>query len=168
MTSPSLRRVLGALLGAALLSAAALGTAAPASASPALSTGSFHSSHVDYVALGDSYAAGQGGGAERPPCNRTRLSYPSLLDRVPAVHLTADVACAGATTTDVLTTQVPQARRALGSAELVTLTVSGNDLNPAHIATVCGADPASVECQTLVAQATAAVPSVIAGVAADV
>jgi lysophospholipase L1-like esterase len=157
------RRLLALVAAATLLGAATLGAATPASAAPAHATASFT---LDYVAFGDSYAAGQGGGGpQSPPCNQTRLSYPSLLNLAPAVRLTANATCAGATTSDVLNLQLPQAATALASAELVTLTVGGNDVNPALIAAACGADPTSPACATAVAAATAAVPGVTTNVA---
>ena len=105
-----------------------------------------------YVALGDSYAYGLG-------ADPATQSYPALLGAQPRVVLTANVTQPGATTSDVLTSQIPTARKELKKANLVTLTVGGNDLGVAAIAAVCTADPTSAtpsaECLAAVAQAQA-------------
>ena len=51
----------------------------------------------DYVALGDSYAAGYGGGAPLDACGRTAEGYPALLDGIDGVNLVSNQSCAGAT-----------------------------------------------------------------------
>jgi lysophospholipase L1-like esterase len=75
---------------------------------------------VDYVALGDSYAAGVGAGTGE--CGRTEASYPALYAR--NVRSFAFVACSGATTAGVLKDQVRTVSR---DTDLVTITVGGND-----------------------------------------
>ena len=59
-----------------------------------------------YVALGDSYAAGQGGSLAYDndnKCLRSPNGYPALLDAENQIHLRANAACTGATTSDVPT-----------------------------------------------------------------
>lgn len=96
-----------------------------ASASPSRPT-SARGDRVVWAALGDSYASGTGTGRYDVdgPCMRGTRAYPELLAaRDRAVDLTF-LACAGATTDDVLTRQVPQVPR---DADVVTISVGGND-----------------------------------------
>lgn len=111
-------------------------TAAPATAAPA--------DTISYVALGDSFAAGQGAlPYSDATCRVSKKGYPVLGDRVRNVELVANSACSGATTQSVLTTQ-------LGSlspeTELVTITVGGNDLGLANIQAFCSIDVNSLAC----------------------
>jgi len=86
-----------------------------------------------YVALGDSYAAGVGGGARRNACWRAVEGYPVLVARTLGLDL-AYQACLGATTRDVERHQLA----ALGpDTSHVSLTVGGNDV---------GFVPVLVEC----------------------
>jgi lysophospholipase L1-like esterase len=92
---------------------------------------------VRYVALGDSYAAGQGAGAEissSGACDRSDNAYPA---RWAAAHDPAfyrSVACSGATTSTVLATQLSL----LGPATtLVSLTAGGNDVHFSDVMTTC-------------------------------
>ncbi|TFC48892.1 SGNH/GDSL hydrolase family protein [Cryobacterium sp. TMT1-21] len=87
-----------------------------------------------YVALGDSYAAGQGGGGYLDGCLQSPNGYPALLDAVKGINLLRNVSCSSAKTTDVTATQLSALNR---GTTLVTLTVGGNDLNVAGIAAVC-------------------------------
>jgi len=92
---------------------------------------------VEYVALGDSYAAGWGAPPADPedPCQRSAQGYPTLLDDAQKrIELEVNAACKGAKTADVINTQLS----ALNSdTRLVTLTVGGNDLNVADVAATC-------------------------------
>lgn len=92
---------------------------------------------VEYVALGDSYAAGWGAPPADPedPCQRSAQGYPALLDDAQKrIELEVNAACKGAKTADVINTQLS----ALNSdTRLVTLTVGGNDLNVADVAATC-------------------------------
>jgi len=95
---------------------------------------------VTYVALGDSYAAGQGGGDEQGACLRSPKGYPGLLGRTVGIRLDVNAACSGATTRDVQRKQLG----ALGpSVQLVTLSVGGNDLNVAALPAVCARQTSS-------------------------
>jgi lysophospholipase L1-like esterase len=91
---------------------------------------------LQYVALGDSYAAGVGA----PPydinkdCKRSSKGYPALLDPKGRIDLQVNATCAGATTTYVaqhLPSELNEDTR------LVTLTVGGNDLGFAALAGAC-------------------------------
>ena len=79
-----------------------------------------------YVALGDSYAAGQGGSQQYDnTCLRSPNGYPALLDAENKIHLRANAACTGATTSDVSEKQLSALKQ---STRLVTLTVGAADL----------------------------------------
>lgn len=80
---------------------------------------------VTYVALGDSYSSGVGTNRYdlNASCKRSSLAYPALVQAAKGYALDFR-ACSGATTTDVINTQVA----ALTSAtNLVTVTAGGND-----------------------------------------
>lgn len=79
---------------------------------------------LSYVALGDSYAAGVGGGARRSECWRAVEGYPVLVARTLGLDL-AYQACLGATIGNVERDQLG----ALGPGTThVSLTVGGNDV----------------------------------------
>ncbi|WP_308466991.1 SGNH/GDSL hydrolase family protein [Rathayibacter soli] len=89
---------------------------------------------ADYVAIGDSYAAGMGGGNETGRCRRSPQSYPKVLAQTEDIRLTRTAACSGATTADVQRDQLD----ALSTEDdLVTLTIGGNDLDVAGLANTC-------------------------------
>ncbi len=132
-----------------------MGAAMPASAS------GWHESDgrvLRYVALGDSYAAGQG-----IDCTHTASSYPLLLDRLRSVELVSDVTCAGATTDSVITTQIGAVDR---SVTLVTVTVGANNLDVAGLEAVCAADPVSTTCGAAIQSREAKLPALYASLAA--
>ena len=91
-----------------------------------------------YVALGDSYAAGQGGGADSyvNACLQSTNGYPALLDAQKTIHLRASPTCTGATTSDVLTKQLSALKR---GTKLVTLTVGAPDLGLSAVLAACTA-----------------------------
>ncbi|HEU4546114.1 MAG TPA: SGNH/GDSL hydrolase family protein [Microlunatus sp.] len=126
--------VLATIVGLALVAAA------PAEA------GSRHSRSLSYVALGDSYAAGFGAGKYVNDCYQSRRGYPALLDRETRASLQANATCNGATTQTVLATQLSALTP---RTQLVTLTVGGNDLGFATVATTCAPGP-SVACQAAI------------------
>ncbi|MGN7800800.1 SGNH/GDSL hydrolase family protein [Leifsonia sp. 22587] len=93
-----------------------------------------------YVALGDSYAAGFGGGAEQGKCRLSANGYPSVFARKAGIDLVVNAACAGATTSDLLKHQLI----ALDDrTDLVTVSIGGNDLGVAEIAGDCAAGKAA-------------------------
>ena len=80
---------------------------------------------VQYVALGDSYAAGTALGTY-PDCEHGDGGYPALLPLGSRIDLQANVACSGASVSDVVANQLS----ALTSdTRLVTLTVGAADLD---------------------------------------
>lgn len=104
---------------------------------------------LDYVALGDSYAAGVGAGVPGF-CGRSPLGYPGLLDERKQIELSGNATCGGAQSVEVhqtpvdvpdVPTQLAGLRVAgeIGSGtELVTLTVGGNDLDYLGVIGACG------------------------------
>jgi lysophospholipase L1-like esterase len=107
---------------------ALVGIAGPVAAVPGASPVS------KYVALGDSVAAGQGGGDYVDACLRSPAGYPELLNAEPKVSLLRNAACTGATITDVATTQLAQINR---GTTLVTVTVGANGVNLQAIYAAC-------------------------------
>ncbi|MBW4717451.1 SGNH/GDSL hydrolase family protein [Saccharothrix obliqua] len=84
----------------------------------------------EYVALGDSYAAGVG--AHRAECGRSDAAHPALFAAARGMELRF-AACSGATTAEVAT----QAEQITPRTSLVTLTVGGNDAGFADVMTKC-------------------------------
>ena len=91
----------------------------------------------EYVALGDSYAAGVGAGdydAGSGQCRRSHNAYPELWQSVHGYASFRFAACSGATTQNVLDSQASELTAGTG---LVTLTVGGNDIGFADVMTTC-------------------------------
>jgi lysophospholipase L1-like esterase len=114
-----------------LVAAATSFGAVPAQAVP---PGPPASSKITYVALGDSYAAGVGGGDYLDSCLTSPNGYAALLADDPGQVHTDLRGCAGATTTDVLNTQLAGID---SKTKTITLTVGANDLAVAELATIC-------------------------------
>ncbi|KRC60573.1 hypothetical protein ASE14_06120 [Agromyces sp. Root81] len=88
-----------------------------------------------YAALGDSYAAGLGAGSYlETSCYTSSKGYPALLDADANLALAARPACRGATTADVIATQVPALP---ANVARVTLTAGGNDVGFANVMQNC-------------------------------
>jgi lysophospholipase L1-like esterase len=141
MNSLTIRRWSGRLAGAVAAIALTAGfTAAPATAAPAPPA-------PVYIALGDSYAAGTGGGAYTTPpaglpatCLQTAASYPVV--RNAALNL----GCFGAKTTDVIDVANGYSG-VLATATVVTVTVGGNDVDTGQVAFACTASASSPDCK---------------------
>jgi lysophospholipase L1-like esterase len=90
----------------------------------------------EYVALGDSYSSGlgAGGGYTGGSCDLSTNAYSALWSAAHAPASYRSVACAGATTAGVISTQVPSLSR---STTLVSITVGGNDVGFSNIMTTC-------------------------------
>ena len=139
---PQTRFLSSALAVVLTVSAVVAAGGLPASAAPTAPVNK-------YVALGDSYAAGQGGGGYTGSCLQSPNGYPALLDAVKGTNLLRNVSCSSATTVDVISTQLSALNR---GTTLVTLTVGGTDLNVAGVATACAtADVAT--CQAAISSA---------------
>lgn len=147
--SPIRHRFIALAAAVAALLAVPLG-AAPALADPPPPV-------ARYVAVGDSYAAGQGAGSYLDGCLRSPLGYPSLIDAEPRHNLLRQPACSGATIADVMTTQVSEVNR---GTTLITVTAGANDLDLAAVFAACAPDPTTLACQQAVASSTAVIPAV--------
>jgi lysophospholipase L1-like esterase len=107
---------------------------------------------LQYVALGDSYAAGIG----VPPydlndgCSQSDKGYPALLDSEKRIHLQVNATCPGATTSTVADTQLSALTPGV---ELVTLTVGGNDLGFADLFETCATPGQEAQCLRDIANA---------------
>lgn len=123
---------------------------------------------VDYVAFGDSYASGFGGGPLLDACRRTAEGYPTLLDALPRVELDSDQSCAGATalTTDPAPPAGPvdlpeQISTAISAdllnrqTDLVTVTISGNDVQFGSVVQACAGPALPDTCAPALAAAQA-------------
>lgn len=97
---------------------------------------------INYVALGDSYSSGVGGGSyDLSTCLRSSNSYPSLWVSSHAVNSFTFPACGGAVTADVLNSQVNSLS---ASTTIVTITIGGNDAGFVDVVSSCrfGSDSA--------------------------
>ncbi|NEN06768.1 SGNH/GDSL hydrolase family protein [Diaminobutyricibacter tongyongensis] len=97
-----------------------------------------------YVALGDSFAAGMGAGDEHGGCVRSaESSYPAVFAADTGVRLLHNAACSGATTDDLVNKQLWALN---GDVDLVSVSIGGNDLGVAALATACEHGP-TTECK---------------------
>lgn len=80
---------------------------------------------LPYAALGDSYSAGIGAGAEDgTQCRRSASAYPPVLSAASRRYVLTDfAACSGAMIADVSSVQLA----GIAAARLVTITIGGND-----------------------------------------
>ena len=115
-------------LGAALLVLAAC-AALFAAAGPA-------AAGTTYAALGDSYSSGVGTGSYTldSACKRGVYAYPYLWAQKHAGTTLSFVACSGAKTSDVLSSQISAVT---SSTTLVTMTIGGNDIGFANLIYQC-------------------------------
>ena len=105
-----------------------------------------------YVALGDSYSSGVGAGSyDGSSCTRSSNAYGPLWAANHQSPAFVFPACGGATTDDVLSSQVSSVTAA---TTLATITIGGNDAGFATVVTTCqlGSDDA---CRAAVATSTA-------------
>jgi hypothetical protein len=98
----------------------------------------------EYVALGDSYAAGVGTAGSGGQCGQSREAYPFLYaakTNLPNVHVEA---CSGASTADVIASQLGDLT---GGTSLVSITVGGTDVGFSDVMSACvlGGDAACVD-----------------------
>jgi lysophospholipase L1-like esterase len=90
-----------------------------------------------YVALGDSYSAGNGAGnydSSSGDCHRSFSAYPYLWKNAHSPSSFSDTACSGAVTTDVTNSQLGPLNSSTG---LVSLTIGGNDAGFSDVMTTC-------------------------------
>jgi lysophospholipase L1-like esterase len=157
---PVHRRVIVAAVVLTLLGFAGTGAAQPPAAAQTAG------SPEHYVALGDSYAAGPGIPVQRTDpigCQRSTSNYPALLAEALGIRDFTDVSCNGATTENMMDPQpVPlganpaQFDALAADTDLVTMTISGNDIGFTDIFSICArlssTDPLGSPCER---QATA-------------
>ena len=100
-----------------------------------------------YIALGDSIAAGTGA-SDSATTSYVALVAEAVRERLGGDLELVDLSVGGATTQSLIDEQLPPAIERLeqGDVRLVTLTISGNDLNQLQDAPVCFQDPGGVEC----------------------
>jgi lysophospholipase L1-like esterase len=99
--------------------------------------GPAHAAGPAYVALGDSYSAGNGAGnydSNSGNCHRSFSAYPYLWKNAHAPASFTDNACSGAVTGDVLNNQLGGLNSTTG---LVSITIGGNDVGFADVMTDC-------------------------------
>jgi lysophospholipase L1-like esterase len=89
---------------------------------------------TDYVALGDSYSSGVGAPGQSGLCLRGSSGYPAQWAKKNHPASYTNVACLGATTTDVRNYQVPYLSK---ETDLVTITIGGNDVGFAPVVITC-------------------------------
>ncbi|MBO0868789.1 MAG: SGNH/GDSL hydrolase family protein [Micromonosporaceae bacterium] len=124
-------RVVSISAGIAVAMAAAF-VAVFALAAPGYAAASDH-----YVALGDSYASGLGAGSyisSSGSCDRSTKAYPELWAAAHSPGTFNSVACAGATTSTVVSSQLSAVT---SSTTLVSITIGGNDVGFSTIMTTC-------------------------------
>jgi len=132
-------------LGLGVVAALLFGAASPVEAEP---TAKSPTEGLEYVALGDSFAAGYGlSPATKKPvpgCHQSSENYPHRIARALGLRLT-DVTCSGAVTANVIAKPqktdsgtAPVQLNALGpDTRVVTLSIGGNDLGFFTTATSC-------------------------------
>jgi lysophospholipase L1-like esterase len=125
-------RISRVLAGTAFAAATTLAITAITDAAPAGAA-----SAVRYVALGDSYSSGLGAGSYDPAsgsCDRSANAYPERWAAANSPASFTSAACSGATTSDVLSSQVPALSRA---TTLVSITIGGNDVGFSGVMQTC-------------------------------
>jgi lysophospholipase L1-like esterase len=123
---------------ASLIGALAVACAGPPTGSSGTSASTVSTKRLNYVAVGDSFAAAPGVPDPAPPagCRKSTNDYPSILARELKVISFVDVTCSGAKTEDVTTraqqtTDGPVARQidaVDASVDLITITIGANDV----------------------------------------
>ena len=138
-----------------------LALAAPASAA----------SSVHYVALGDSYSSGVGAGdytSSSGDCDRSPHAYSALWAAAHSPASYTSVACSGATTSDVESSQLSALS---ASTTLVSMTIGGNDENFSSIMKDCnldGTDTCVSEVDAAESDARATLPGKLATLLGDI
>ncbi|MEY9935624.1 lysophospholipase L1-like esterase [Catenulispora sp. GP43] len=130
-----------------------------------MATDASAASGVNYVALGDSYSSGVGSGSyisSSGNCLRSTLAYSQLWANAHSPASYTSVACSGATTSDVLSSQISALS---SSTNLVSITIGGNDVGFSSVMQTCVLDSDSAclsAINTSVAQAKSVLPGKLA------
>ncbi len=105
--------------------------------------GAAHAAAVNYVALGDSYSSGVGAGdytSSSGDCDQSTNAYSELWTNANGPSSFAFEACSGATTSDVLSSQISALST---STTLVSITIGGNDVGFSSVMETCVLDSTS-------------------------
>ncbi|MFT3865453.1 MAG: SGNH/GDSL hydrolase family protein [Solirubrobacterales bacterium] len=114
-----------------------------------------------YVALGDSYSSGTGTRTfYESECQRSVYAYPYLLHEAHPSWTFVDAACAGATTSTLLSSQVSSVT---SSTNWVTYTIGGNDAGFSHVITECALPSWLSNCTGAVNEAQAIIKNKLPG-----
>lgn len=108
----------------------------------------------EYVALGDSFSSGVGTASYTlsSSCKRSTYAYPSLVARERSNTTLAFVACSGATTSSLMTSQIGSVT---SETDIVTVTIGGNDIGFADLIVQC----TLANCSTTLDSTRASLPS---------
>ena len=125
-------------------------------------TAAHAASSVHYVALGDSYASGVGAGnyiSSSGSCDRSTNAYPEQWASANSPASFVSVACSGATTSDVLSSQVSALS---AGTTLVSVTIGGNDAGFSSVMETCVLSSTS-SCLNAIAAAESFVATTLPG-----
>jgi lysophospholipase L1-like esterase len=114
-----------------------------------------------YVALGDSYSSGTGTRTfYESECQRSVYAYPYLLHEAHPTWTFVDAACAGATTSTLLSSQVSSVT---SETNWVTYTIGGNDAGFSHVITECALPSWVSNCTGAINEAQAIIKNTLPG-----
>ncbi|RJT77841.1 SGNH/GDSL hydrolase family protein [Arthrobacter cheniae] len=117
---------------------------------------------ASYVALGDSYSSGTGTRAylaDGTSCQRSAYAYPSLIASAKGYALNLR-ACSGATTADVVATQL---EALTPTTSYVSLSVGGNDASFVAVLTECAKPAWMSDCNAAIDRAQAVISAQLPG-----
>jgi lysophospholipase L1-like esterase len=114
-----------------------------------------------YVSLGDSYSSGTGTRTYYDGrCQRSVHSYPYLLHDAHPSWTFVHAACAGATTGDILNSQISSVTR---DTDWVTYTIGGNDAGFSSVITACAEPSWLADCDSAVNDARSYIQNTLPG-----
>lgn len=114
-----------------------------------------------YVALGDSYSSGTGTREYYDTtCERSHYSYAKIIDAERANTDVVLAACGGATTTDVLNSQVSSLTN---GTTWVSITIGGNDAGFSRVITACAKPWWAADCNAEIDKAQAYINNTLPG-----
>lgn len=136
------------------------GGIAPSMASPGATPNG--SAGGAYVALGDSFTAGQGASPSlADPCLRSATeSYPAIVAATSSYRSAINAACSAASTAHIAGQIAQVDPKVAAKASLVTITVGGIDAGVGSIVATCSPDPQSAACAQAFGVALQNLPSV--------
>jgi lysophospholipase L1-like esterase len=161
------KRGFATLAGSAGAVVLTLGTCVPAVAASAVdehgveTSSATSASAAQYVALGDSFASGNGAGPYQTPdngCHRSSGAYPQVWADAHPLATSFLEACSGATTQDVIDKQLTHLS---ASTTLVSVTIGGNDVVALKGILACMQSPDPAVCHAAAVAGQAAITSVL-------